>query len=110
MIKFLIKTFICEGNEIHELLLELTDAEGETRYAQYSAFSVASESEQFSLNVLGGYEGDAGDALMYHAGSRFSTKDKDNDAWLEGSCAQSHGKNRKSFLDEIPIWYIIDHF
>lgn len=71
--------------------MELVDAEGEKRYAHYSAFSVGSASEGFPLKVLGGYEGDAGDALMYHAGSKFSTKDVDHDTWVEGSCAQSHG-------------------
>lgn len=80
------------GNEVHELLVELTDAENETRYAHYSAFSVASESEGFVLKVLGGYEGDAGDSLLYHGGRRFSTKDVDQDDWPEGSCAQSHGR------------------
>jgi len=32
------------------------------------------------------------DALSYHVGSRFSTKNEDNDDWAEGSCA----KKRKS--------------
>lgn len=80
-----------KGDEVNELLIELTDAEEETRYAHYSAFSIGSEAEGFPLKVLGGYEGDAGDALKYHAGSRFSTKDVDQDAWEEGSCARSQG-------------------
>lgn len=78
------------ANEVNVLLIELTD-DTETKYAHYSAFSIGSELEGFALKVLGGYEGDAGDSLIYHAGSRFSTKDMDQDSWLEGSCAQSHG-------------------
>lgn len=81
------------GGQVFELLIELTDAEMVTKYARYSAFSIGSELEGFALKVLGGYEGNAGDSLSYHAGNRFSTKDKDQDSWPEGSCAQSHGKS-----------------
>lgn len=81
-----------KGNTLHELLVELTDVDLQTKYAHYSAFSVGPETEGFPLKVLGGYEGDAGDSLSYHAGSRFSTKDVDHDGWNAGSCAQSHGK------------------
>lgn len=65
------------------------------KYARYSAFSIGSEAEGYSLKVLAGYEGDAGNSLIYHAGSRFSTKDLDLDNWPEGSCAQTHSKIRK---------------
>lgn len=61
-------------------------------YARYTTFSIGPEAEGFAIKVLTGYSGDAGDSLVYHAGSRFSTKDMDQDSWPEGSCAQSHGK------------------
>lgn len=80
------------GYEINELLVELVDMDMKQTHAHYQAFSVGPEQEGFPIKVLGGYSGDAGDSLMYHAGSRFSTKDMDQDGWAEGSCAQSHGK------------------
>ncbi|XP_063917415.1 angiopoietin-related protein 7-like [Zophobas morio] len=78
------------GSEVNELLIELEDLEGKRVYAHYEAFSVGSEVEGYALKVLAGYSGDAGDSLTYHAGSKFSTKDLDQDEWQEGSCAQAH--------------------
>ncbi|XP_018564022.1 angiopoietin-related protein 7-like [Anoplophora glabripennis] len=78
------------GHEVNELLVELVDADGDKAYAHYAAFSIGSEQEGYALKVLGGYNGDAGDSLIYHAGSRFSTKDFDQDSWVEGNCAQAH--------------------
>ena len=40
--------------------------------------------------------GNAGDALDYHSGARFTTEDVDNDHWLTGNCA--YGLNG-------PWWY-----
>lgn len=79
------------GSTVNELLVELQDLDLESKSAYYSAFSVGSEMEGFPLKVLGGYSGEAGDSLLYHAGSRFSAKDMDQDGWPEGSCAQAHG-------------------
>nr|CAH7743169.1 unnamed protein product [Callosobruchus chinensis] len=78
------------GYTVNELLIEMEDFDDEKRFAQYSMFSIGSEVEGFPLKVLGGYHGDAGDSMEYHAGQRFSTKDMDHDAWPEGSCARSH--------------------
>ncbi|KYB28957.1 Protein scabrous-like Protein [Tribolium castaneum] len=78
------------GSEVNELLVELEDLDKTRVFAHYAAFSLGSEAEGYSLKVLGGYSGDAGDSLSYHAGSKFSTKDLDQDEWLEGSCAQAH--------------------
>ncbi|KAI4470789.1 fibrinogen/tenascin/angiopoeitin [Holotrichia oblita] len=69
----------------------MEDFNSQTVYAHYTAFSIGAEVEGFRLKVLTGYSGDAGDSLVYHAGSRFSTKDVDQDSWPEGSCAQIHG-------------------
>ncbi|XP_044751545.1 angiopoietin-related protein 7-like [Coccinella septempunctata] len=78
------------GNEINELFIQLVDHTSTGKYAHYGAFSIGSEMEGYSIKLLTGYEGDAGDSMRYHAGSRFSTKDMDQDSWDEGSCARSH--------------------
>ncbi|KFB41443.1 AGAP011223-PA-like protein [Anopheles sinensis] len=76
----------------HELLVEVKDFQGNYRYARYTSFQIGSESEQFSLKLLGTYDGDAGDALRYNVGQNFSTPDRDNDPWKGVNCAADrHG-------------------
>ncbi|XP_066154859.1 microfibril-associated glycoprotein 4-like [Euwallacea fornicatus] len=79
------------GKDINELLVQLIDNNNARTFARYTLFSLGSEEEGYNLKVLGGFEGNAGDSLSYHAGSKFSTKDRDLDTWFEGSCAQAHG-------------------
>ena len=81
--------------------VDLWDAEDETRYATFQHFTIASESNGYRLN-LDGYAGDAGDAMAYHNGKRFSTYDHDNDSspfncaqdkvggWWYNNCYQSN--------------------
>ncbi|KAM6038217.1 tenascin-X-like, partial [Chlamydotis macqueenii] len=45
-------------------------------FARYRDFAVGGPEEHYRLR-LGGYSGTAGDALSYHAGSPFSTRDRD---------------------------------
>jgi hypothetical protein len=68
------------------LRVELEDFDGETRYAEYSYFRLESETLGYRLFV-DGYSGDAGDALSYHNGQRFSTHDQDHDLHPE-NCAK----------------------
>ncbi|XP_075168081.1 microfibril-associated glycoprotein 4-like [Haematobia irritans] len=75
----------------HELLIVLKDFNNEMRYARYDHFIVGSEEEEYPLKNLGKYEGTAGDALSYHNGGKFSTKDRDNDDQQKISCAQKFG-------------------
>lgn len=77
------------SSAVHELLIMLQDFEGNSRYARYNLFAIGNEKEDYALNLLGEYEGDAGDSLTYHAGSKFSTFDNDNDGCVDCSCAQS---------------------
>lgn len=77
------------SSAVHELLITLQDFEGNSRYARYNLFAIGNEKEDYALNLLGEYEGDAGDSLTYHAGSKFSTFDNDNDGCVDCSCAQS---------------------
>uniref|UniRef100_A0A1X7STC6 Fibrinogen C-terminal domain-containing protein n=1 Tax=Amphimedon queenslandica TaxID=400682 RepID=A0A1X7STC6_AMPQE len=68
------------------LRVDLGDFEGNTSYANYSTFNVSDGSTEYILTV-GGYSGTAGDSLAYHNGSRFTTRDNDNDN-DQGNCAQ----------------------
>ncbi|XP_044316962.1 microfibril-associated glycoprotein 4 isoform X2 [Drosophila rhopaloa] len=74
------------SSDNYELLVELQNRKQELRYALYDHFSIGSESEQYRLNVLGKYQGDAADALRQHTGKKFSTQDRDNDE-SEQNCA-----------------------
>ncbi|XP_041373583.1 microfibril-associated glycoprotein 4-like [Gigantopelta aegis] len=70
----------------YDLRIDLEDFEGNTRYALYKNFSVASKQDYFRLSV-GEYSGDAGDGLGNHSGYRFSARDLDLDAY-KSNCAQ----------------------
>lgn len=74
------------SSEDNELLVQLENRKQEQRYALYDHFSIGSESEQYRLNVLGNYQGDASDALRQHTDRKFSTHDRDNDE-NEVNCA-----------------------
>lgn len=61
------------SDSLNELKIIIEDFNGEKRTATYGGFAIASEAEGYAMNVLGKYSGDAGDALKYHAGMKFST-------------------------------------
>ncbi|XP_075149952.1 uncharacterized protein LOC142224028 [Haematobia irritans] len=67
---------LTNGNRSQELLVVLTDYDGETRYAKYDLFRVGNESEQYAIVELGTYSGDAGDGMGWHRGKKFSTLDR----------------------------------
>ena len=74
-----------------ELRVDLQDFEGNSAYAQYTSFSVGDAASKYIL-LVSGYSGTARDSLasnsLHHNGSKFSTRDQDNDGW-SGHCAQS---------------------
>ncbi|XP_077979452.1 angiopoietin-related protein 1-like [Glandiceps talaboti] len=70
----------------YKLRIELEDWAGATAYAEYSEFWISGETDNYRLHV-GQYSGSAGDAMIYHNGHMFSTKDRDNDERSSGSCA-----------------------
>ena len=74
-----------------ELRVDLADYEGNYKYAQYSFFSVGNSRTNYRLNIAG-YTGTAGDALTYHNGMQFTTKDRDNDR-SGGNCAGSSNRH-----------------
>lgn len=65
------------GNNL-TLRIELEDFDGNIAWAEYENFAVSSEDQQFTLTI-GGYSGNASDALSSHSGSGFSTYDRKND-------------------------------
>uniref|UniRef100_A0A8C7Y342 Fibrinogen like 1B n=1 Tax=Oryzias sinensis TaxID=183150 RepID=A0A8C7Y342_9TELE len=97
------------GNEhIHSLLLEgrnlvkidLMDWDGHKNHAYYENFRITNEADKYRLQY-GRYSGKAGDALTGVGGMveqwssclnsmQFSTRDQDNDRFLQGSCAQEN--------------------
>ena len=80
---------LTSGRE-YTLRVELTDWDGESRFAEYTEFSVANEMDGFALHI-GQYDGNAGDSLSMHNGARFSTYEIDRDTWSDGNCAVEHG-------------------
>ncbi|XP_046863999.1 fibrinogen gamma chain-like [Xenia sp. Carnegie-2017] len=69
----------------NRLRIDMEDFTGNTAYAEYHIFLVASEGQKYKLD-LGTYSGTAGDSFTPHKGMAFSTKDSDNDKKL-GNCA-----------------------
>ncbi|CAG5928674.1 unnamed protein product [Menidia menidia] len=93
------------GSNIPTVLrIELTDWEGNKKYADYNMFRVGPEIDMYRLSYGYYYGGDAGDAFdgfdfgddpsdkyyTSHNGMQFSTFDKDNDKY-DGNCAQQDG-------------------
>ncbi|XP_076081340.1 microfibril-associated glycoprotein 4-like [Mytilus galloprovincialis] len=73
---------ILTSSGTYNFYIHLEDFEGNSRYAEYSEFSVGDATTKYTLHVTG-YNGTAGDSLMYTTynlnGMMFSTKDQDND-------------------------------
>ncbi|XP_071531115.1 uncharacterized protein [Panulirus ornatus] len=73
----------------HELRVNITDWKNSTAWAEWKEFSVAGESEKYKLKVVRYTStSQAGDALKWHDGMKFSTPDRDNDVLLGGHCAK----------------------
>ncbi|XP_010889908.2 fibrinogen gamma chain [Esox lucius] len=86
------------------LRIELTDWDGNKKYADYAMFKVGPEADMYRLTYAYYFGGDAGDAFggfdfgddpsdksfTSHNGMQFSTSDKDNDKF-KGNCAKQDG-------------------
>jgi ficolin len=70
----------------YKLRIDMADFAGETRYGVWSTFSVGSSASNYRLNV-GGYSGNAGDAMAYQNQMQFSAFDRDVDASAGENCA-----------------------
>ena len=69
----------------YNLRINMEDFDNNEKYATYKQFAVGDEKSVYKLTI-GGYQGDAGNAMALHNGQRFSAKDKDVDA-SSGKCA-----------------------
>ena len=52
------------------------DFPGQLKYAEYSLFEISDETDGYKLKV-GGFSGNAGNALKTHNNMKFSAKDRD---------------------------------
>ncbi|NXD83896.1 TENN protein, partial [Halcyon senegalensis] len=73
----------------YELRVDLRTA-SESVFAVYDFFQIASGRDRYRLSV-GSYRGNAGDAMTYHNGWKFTTWDRDNDVALSNCALTHHG-------------------
>uniref|UniRef100_A0A182P832 Fibrinogen C-terminal domain-containing protein n=1 Tax=Anopheles epiroticus TaxID=199890 RepID=A0A182P832_9DIPT len=71
----------------HEIAFVAESFKGERRWARYSLFEVAGETERYRLQKLGVYSGTLGDEFTYNLGMQFSTYDQDHDQYGDVNCA-----------------------
>jgi hypothetical protein len=88
-------------NENYELEILMTTIQGVTHKVGYDTFKVSSSSDNYRLSISG-FHGNIWDAMAYHNGQMFSTKDRDNDnggfdcaidtngAWWFNACHYAH--------------------
>ncbi|XP_069114673.1 ficolin-1-like [Argopecten irradians] len=83
--------YLLTSSGSYELRIEMEDISRSTKYASYTIFSVASESENYNLTISG-YTGDVmHNSMVEHRFMPFSTADNDNDG-SSGNCAvNNHG-------------------
>ncbi len=85
------------------LRVDMSDFDGNTKYALYYFFNVDKPSNLYRLSV-GGYSGMAGDSLSYHNRMAFSTYDEDNDEDTS-TCASSQSAWRGGHGFSGGWWY-----
>ncbi|XP_062397455.1 microfibril-associated glycoprotein 4-like [Sardina pilchardus] len=74
----------------YELRVDMEDWERGSVYAHYSAFSIDSEDEGYTLRLSGYVDGGAGNSLQRVNGKKFSTYDKDQDTINYSNCAETY--------------------
>ncbi|XP_077981635.1 fibrinogen-like protein A [Glandiceps talaboti] len=71
----------------YELRVDLKDFDNNTAYAEHPQFSISDEADNYRMS-LGPFSGNAGGSLVHHNGMAFTTRDRDNDQYDNGNCAQ----------------------
>ena len=75
-----------------EMRMDIKLANGTNIFLQYEQFKVALAKEKYKLTV-GGFQGTTTDPMTGHNGMNFTTKDSDNDQWIDGNCAiENYGR------------------
>ncbi|CAB4015063.1 Hypothetical predicted protein, partial [Paramuricea clavata] len=110
-----------------KLRVDMEDTSGNTKYAEYDSFAIASEQQQYRLS-FGTFNGTAGDSLSYQKGMAFSTYDSDNDengsncareykgAWWYKRCHHSNLNGlylygtHKSYADGVNWYHFKGHY
>ncbi|TDH04962.1 hypothetical protein EPR50_G00137990 [Perca flavescens] len=90
-------SLLSEGKNL--VKIDLMDWDGQRSYSFYENFRITDEANKYRLQY-GLYSGRAGDALTGGgmveqwsaclSGMQFSTRDQDNDRYLQGNCAQEN--------------------
>ena len=77
------------ANVSRQLRIDMNYENGVYGYAKYSSFYIGGSTTDYTLHISE-YSGSssAGDALTYHNGYKFTTKDNDNDSYYLGNCAE----------------------
>ena len=84
-----------------QVRFDLQSTSGAWYQAQYSSFKVGDSSTNYKL-AIGGYSGDAYDAMSYHNGRQFTTYDRDNDGSRNNCAIKLNGGfwfNNCAFVD-----------
>ena len=72
-----------------EMRMDIKLANGINIFLQYEQFKVASAKDKYKLTV-GGFQGTTTDPMARHNGMYFTTRDSDNDQWIN-NCALWYG-------------------
>lgn len=72
----------------YRLRFDMEIKDGKRYFAEYSWFKLTGESDKYRIS-FGSYSGNAGDSMLIHKSMQFSTKDRDNDAYV-GNCATTY--------------------
>ena len=71
---------LANGSVSTKLRVDMRDDNNNSAFASYSTFYIDSSTTDYTLHVSG-YNGTAGDSLIYHHLMKFTTKDNDNDVY-----------------------------
>ena len=74
-----------------EMRMDIKLANGTNIFLQYEQFKVASAKDKYKLTI-GGFLGTTTDPMEYSNGMNFTTKDQDNDKWLNNCAIENWSK------------------
>ncbi|XP_041776931.1 ficolin-2-like [Anopheles merus] len=73
------KIYQLTAEKPREIAFLMEDFENNKAVARYATFKLGNKAEMYSLKSLGSFSGTAGDSLSRNVGSKFTTRDMDND-------------------------------